>query len=345
LAILYEARLCHVPAFDTVIGVWDMERQSVLVLGATGGVGGAIASALIAHGWSVRGLARDVSAARRGWQDHRGAMTWVAGDAMNSADVIRAAAGACVIVHAVNPPGYRHWERLALPMIDNTIAAARATGGARIVLPGTVYNFDPATTPVVGEDCMQMPRSRKGRVRVEMEARLEAAARSGVPSLVVRAGDFFGADARSSWFTQVMAPPGEPLRRIVDPVARPGVGHSWAYLPDLAEAIARLVGMKDELRPFERTQFEGFWDADGAALPAAIRRVTERPDLPVTRFSWWAMRLLAPFGGLPREIAEIAPYWRQPMRFDNRRLVELLGEEPHTPIDDALRATFRISTL
>ena len=319
-----------------------MDGQLALVLGATGGVGGAIASALIEHGWSVRGLARDVPAAERGWPDDRGTISWAVGDAMNGADVIHAAAGTSVIVHAVNPPGYRQWDRLVLPMIDNSIAAARAAGGARIVLPGTVYNFDPATTSVVGEDSEQMPRSRKGRVRVEMEARLEAAARSGVPSLIVRAGDFFGADARSSWFTQVMAPAGKPLRRIINPVTAPGVGHSWAYLPDLAEAIARLIGMNEKLRPFERLQFEGVWDADGTALPAAIRRVTQRPNLPVTRFSWWAMRLLAPFGGLPREIAEIAPYWRYPMRFDNRRLVALLGEEPHTPIDDALKATFRI---
>ncbi len=321
-----------------------MERKIALVLGATGGIGGAISGALLAHGWSVRGLARDVRAAERGWPEHRGTMTWVAGDAMRRDDVIKAAAGASVIVHAVNPPGYRHWERLVLPMIDNSIAAARAAGGARIVLPGTVYNFDPAMTPLVDEDSAQRPQSRKGRVRVEMEARLEAAARSGVPSLIVRAGDFFGKDARSSWFTQVMAVPGKPLRRIVNPVVDTGIGHSWAYLPDLAEAIARLIGMEDELRPFERLQFKGFWDADGAALPAAIRRVTERPDLPVKRFSWRAMKLLAPFGGMPREIAEIAPYWHHPMRFDNSRLVALLGEEPHTSIDDALKATFRMAT-
>jgi len=162
-----------------------MDGQLALVLGATGGVGGAIASALIEHGWSVRGLARDVPAAERGWPDDRGTISWAAGDAMNGADVIHAAAGTSVIVHAVNPPGYRQWDRLVLPMIDNSIAAARAAGGARIVLPGTVYNFDPATTPVVGEDSEQMPRSRKGRVRVEMEARLEAAARSGVPNLTL----------------------------------------------------------------------------------------------------------------------------------------------------------------
>src|SRR3546814_3040189 len=119
-----------------------MAAKSALVLGATGGVGGAIAGALIARGWSVCGLARDVSTAERGWPKHRGAIMWAAGDAMRYGDVIGAAAGVSVIVHALNPPGYRHWERLVLPMIDNSIAAARAMGGARIVLPGTVYHFE-----------------------------------------------------------------------------------------------------------------------------------------------------------------------------------------------------------
>ena len=315
-----------------------MEDRKALVLGATGGVGGAIAAALARHGWTVQGLARDPLKAAAGWPTARGPIVWIGGDAMNREDVVRAARGAAAIVHAVNPPGYRNWDTVVLPMIDNAIAAARAAGGARIVLPGTIYNFDPATTPVIGADTEQRPRARKGRVRVDLERRMEDAAATGVPGLVVRAGDFFGAQARSSWFGQVMAPPGRPLRRIVDPVA-PGIGHSWAYLPDLAEAIARLMAREDLLAPFERVQFAGIWDADGTAMPAAIRRAVGRPDLPLRRFPWWIMRLLAPFGGFPREVAEIAPYWRHPMRLDNRRLVELLGEEPRTPIDAALQAT------
>ena len=51
------------------------------------------------------------------------------------------------------------------------------------------------------------------------------------------------------------------------------------------------------------------------------------------------MRLLAPFGGFPREVAEIATYWKHPARFDNGRLVELLGDEPRTPLAEAVGAT------
>jgi hypothetical protein len=31
--------------------------------------------------------------------------------------------------------------------------------------------------------------------------------------------------------------------------------------------------------------------------------------------------------------------WRHPVRLDNRRLVAFLGEEPHTPLREAVRTT------
>lgn len=313
---------------------------TALVLGASGGVGGAVAEALAARGWQVRGLARDPAAAAAGWRGREVGIAWVAGDARVREDVVRAAAGVQVIVHAVNPPGYRDWDTTVLPMIDNTVAAARAAGGARILLPGTVYNFDPAATPLLEEASPQVPRSRKGRIRVDLERRLQDASPEA-PVLIVRAGDFFGPRVRSSWFAQAMIVPGQPVRRIV--TLNRGVGHSWAYLPDLAEAMARLLemGLQDPswLRPFERVGFEGFWDPDGSGLPAAIRSVTGDGRIPERTFPWWLMRLAAPFGGFPREAVDILPAWRHPMRLDNRRLVELLGAEPRTPIIEAMRAT------
>ena len=113
-----------------------MESNTALVLGATGGIGGEVARQLRDAGWKVRALRRS------GEQqiELRDGMVWVRGDAMNRDDVLAAAEGCSVIVHAVNPPGYRHWGELVLPMLDNTIVAAQANG-ATIVLPGTVYNL------------------------------------------------------------------------------------------------------------------------------------------------------------------------------------------------------------
>jgi hypothetical protein len=47
---------------------------------------------------------------------------------MQPDDVMAAADGADVIVHGVNPPGYRNWRGLALPMLESSIAAAKAFG-------------------------------------------------------------------------------------------------------------------------------------------------------------------------------------------------------------------------
>lgn len=304
------------------------EKQTALVLGATGGIGGAVAAALSRKGWQVRGMARDATAAR-GIGPNR--LEWIQGDAMQRSDIVRVAQGADVIVHAVNPPNYRNWDTLVLPMIDNTIAAARAAG-ARIMLPGTIYNFDPAATPVIRADSPQQPKSRKGKIRVALEQRLEQAAPE-VPSLVLRAGDYFGPGARSSWFGQAMVRPGKPLRRLVNPARGPG--HSWAYLPDLAETAALLLDRRDRLAAFEVLQFEGLYDHDGRQMVDALCRAADR-QLPVFGFPWWLIRLFSLFGGFPREAAEIAPCWRHPVRLDNSRLIDLLGAEPRTGLDEAV---------
>lgn len=305
--------------------------RTALVLGATGGIGGAIAAALQRHGWQVRAMARNAESGRK----QHPQFDWVSGDAMVASDVAAAAEGVSLIVHAVNPPGYQNWAELVLPMIDNTIAAARAVGGARILLPGTLYNYDPATSPLIDADTPQRPRSRKGAIRVALEQRLAKAAPE-VPSVVLRAGDFFGPGTRSSWFSQAMVKPGTPVRRITELTRSPG--HSWAYLPDLGETAAQLLEHPQRLLPFEVVQFEGLYDASGTQLRDAIARVAGR-KLAHGRFPWWSMQLLAPFGGFPREAAELAPYWKHPMRLDNTRLVHLLGEEPRTPLDTALRET------
>ena len=116
------------------------------------------------------------------------------GDAMCRKDVVSAADGMTALVHAVNPPGYCAWDRLVLPLMDNSIAAARAAGGARIVLPGTIYNFDVAHTPLVDADTPQRGRARKGVISAQLEAMQHNAA-PDVPSLIIRAGDYFGPGA------------------------------------------------------------------------------------------------------------------------------------------------------
>lgn len=309
-----------------------MTTKTALILGATGGIGGEVARNLVRRGWQVRALARTAPVGLRGGID------WMRGDALDAGAVRRAAEGVSLIMHGVNPPGYRHWSRLVLPMMDNTLAAARAAGGARVLLPGTVYNYGPDAFPRIGEDAPQRPLTRKGRIRVEMERRLEeAAARGDVRALIVRAGDFFGPQAGGNWFGQVLVKAGRPPDVLTYPGCA-GVGHQWAYLPDVAETMARLVE-RDDLPAFARFHMDGQWDGDGTQMIAALRRVLNAPDLPVKPLPWTLMRLASPVVPLFRELMEMRYLWQQPVRLDNTRLRALLGEEPRTPLDEAVRAT------
>jgi nucleoside-diphosphate-sugar epimerase len=251
--------------------------------------------------------------------------------------VCRAAAGADLIVHAVNPPGYRNWAGLVLPMLDHTIAAARANK-ARVLLPGTVYNYGPAAFPLIDETAPQRPSTRKGAIRVELERRLRIAAEAGhIRALIVRAGDFFGPGAVNSWFSQGLIKPG-PRPSVVHNPGRRGIGHQWAYVPDVAEMMVRLVE-RDSGQAFENFHMDGHWDATGTSMIEAILRVLGEPAVRVAPLPWWMLRIAALFAETPHEMTEMRYLWQQAPRLDNARLVATLGAEPHTPLDQAVRAT------
>jgi nucleoside-diphosphate-sugar epimerase len=304
-------------------------NKIALVIGASGGVGGETASALKRHGWTIRALTRRPQPADP-------VVEWISGDAMNAADVLRAAESSSLIVHAANPPGYRDWDKVVLPMLDNTIAASKANG-ARIVLPGSIYNFGPDAFPVLREDSPQHPVTRKGAIRVAMEQRLQAAAAGGAPVLIVRAGDFFGpTTSGNSVFSAAMVERGKPVGRIVDPSR---TSHGWAYLPDLAETIARLIDRESDLATFERFHFAGHQLAKGE-MAAAIRRAVGNPNLHVWPFPWFIVFGLSPFVTLFRETKEMRYLWREPIVMDGSRLKAFLGDAlPATPLDDAVRTT------
>ena len=311
-------------------------KRTVFVLGATGGIGGEVALALLQGGWRVRSLHREPGrAAQRAHQ--LADVQWVAGDAMRPEDVVAAAEGADVIVHGVNPPGYHNWRGLALPMLENSIAAAEASG-ARLVFPGTVYNFGPDAFPNLSERSPQNPMTRKGKIRVEMEERLETASRVGVRALIVRAGDFFGPRTGNSWFAQGLIKPGRPVRSILYP-GRPDVGHAWAYLPDLAATIAQLLNREAELADFDVFHFGGHWFEPGIEMAHAIQRVIGEPHPTIRRFPWVLAFAASPLVTVFREMLELRYLWQRPVRLDNAKLLAFLGAELHTPIDAAVRAT------
>src|SRR5262249_45228772 len=107
--------------------------------------------------------------------------------------------------------------------------------------------------------------------------------------------------------------------------------------PDLAEAIARLAEIEARLAPAEVVHFAGHWLQRGEEIAAAIRRVADAPRAPILPFPALLLYLGAIASPTLREAIEMRYLWRIPLGLDNRKLVSLIGAEPHTPLDEAAR--------
>jgi len=59
----------------------------------------------------------------------------------------------------------------------------------------------------------------------------------------------------------------------------------------------------------------------------------------IRRFPWWLVMLASPFVATLREMREMRYLWQTPLSMENARLLAVLGQEPHTPLDEAVRAT------
>jgi len=110
----------------------------------------------------------------------------------------------------------------------------------------------------------------------------------------------------------------------------------------MARTIVELLARREALGPFERFHMAGHWDATGMQMATAIQRVVARSTGRTPRISgtpWWLLRIAAPFVTTLRELQEMRYLWEQPVRMVNSRLVQLLGHEPHTPLDQAVEAS------
>lgn len=299
--------------------------QDVIILGAKGRFGRAAAQAFLAAGWRVRGLARDWDSGRI---DPR--MERVTADAFDADAVSAAAAGADVIVNALNP-AYSNWARDLPRLAASTLAAAKATG-ATVLLPGNVYNYGAGMPPVLDEMTLPQPTTRKGKLREAMENLYAEVADEGVQTLILRGGDFIEREKTGNWFdTYIAAKAGQGRMTYPGPLDRV---HAWAYLPDMARAMVGLAEKRAQIGPFADFGFEGF-NLTGLELVAAMERVAGRA-LKVGSMPWSAMRVAGLFAPDIREVMEMRYLWTAPHAIDGRKLQALLPDYRPTPLLAAL---------
>jgi nucleoside-diphosphate-sugar epimerase len=276
---------------------------TALVLGPHGRFGSHVAQALEAAGWTVRRFDR-------------------AHDQLPDAAV-----GADLIVNGWNPP-YTDWAALLPDLTDRVIAAGRASG-ATILQAANVYVYGEGSPELLTPQTPHRATNPLGRLRIEMEERLRG---SGLPVILLRAGDFIDTEPSGNWFDRVIAKDAARGRFAYPGDA--GIPHAWAFLPDLAAAAVTLAGARSTLPDFCEVLFPGH-TLTGRELCAATSRALGRP-VALRRMSMLPLHLARPFWPMARHLIEMSYLWRMPHRLVDDRLARLAPDLVHTPIDIAV---------
>ena len=312
--------------------------NTALVLGITGGYGGAMAAELLRRGWRVRALVRDL---KRGEARVRAltsaeplaenSVTLVAGTLTDAAALARAAAGARVIVHGVNPT-YDRWHDTVVPYAQ--LIADLAVGlQATVLFPGNVYNFAPGTG--IDEATPMNPPTSKGALRIEAETVLAASAQRGAQLIVLRGGDFFGAAHSSSWMAHILQKATKPGGSLQMP-SEDQVPHQWCFLPDFVATHVDLLEMREALPADARFHFAGHV-ATGQALSTALRLALDDPKRKITPVPWWLLRMIGWVQPVMREIVSMRYLWTEALVMRQDKLEATLPMVRHTPLVAALR--------
>lgn len=280
-------------------------KQVALILGGSGKIGSHAADAFWDAGWEIRHYDR------------------------KSGDMVKAAAGADVIVNGLNPPAYHDWER-TIPEITAQVIAAAKSSGATVIIPGNIYNFGDQPG-VLDENTPQIATTKKGRVRIAMEESYRA---SGVQTIVLRAGNFIDPNGNGDIMSMLM------MRDIkkdkITAAGAPETVQTYAYVPDWARAAVKLAEKRTSLAQFEVVPFPGHAFTT-AELQSAVSNATGR-TIRVTHFPWWMMTALSPFWELAGEMREMRYLYAMPHQIGSDKFNRLLPNFQPTSLERVMLA-------
>ena len=301
--------------------------QLHVVLGATGGAGGALVSELAGRGHRVRAVSRKPTA------DLPEGVEQVAADAADPAQTRTACAGATVVYHCVQPP-YQRWAA-EFPPLTQSIADAAAAAGARLVYADNLYAYGPVHGPIT-EDLPALATTKKGRIRALMAERLLAAHRSGTLQVAIgRSSDYYGPGGANSVVGDILfgaATKGNRARWM----GRMDVPHSLNYLQDVARALITLGARPEALG--EVWHLPAAEPVTGREFVELIAAALARP-VKVTATSRLALRMAGIFDPRARESAEMLYQWERPFVLDASKFQRAFGPLEPTPHPQAVATT------
>lgn len=308
----------------------------VLVLGATGSIGYAVTANLLARRLPVTILVRNRAKAIALFPDAE-TLTIVEGDVQDADLLNRTGVNKTHIFHGINYP-YNEWfgnmDTVTWKVID--AAASGANGKATIVFPGNVYNFG-NTRELIREDSRPNPNTRKGRLRVDLEAMLEQAAGAGKCRVLnVRLPDFWGPNVLNAGvrpiFENALTGKALPWLLTVD------IPHQSVYTTDAAEIIVRLMLQPGTSRAYTVWNYGGTTHASMRAWFEQISTLTGHPPK-VQVHGRFVLSALGLFMPVMREVKEMLYLYENTILLDDRSVRTQFPDFRETPMKQALADT------
>lgn len=312
----------------------DLPGIPALVVGATRGLGLAIAREYLERGKPVRVIARDAKAAIKKFGSFTSAQI-VEADARDAEAIAQHARGCGTIVHTASAP-LSKWKTHVTPMLEATIDAA-AKSGCSILYPGNVWNLGSPDGPI-DEDHKALPTTRKGAIKQQHEEMLRVAARDqGVRVLIVRAPDYYGPTVRNGLIDRLFA--SAVREKPIEVLGELGAKHQWAYVPDLARACVDLLELGERVGPARIVHFPGHTVESQQSFAEMIARAAGWTSPKIKQLGWtgvWA-------GGLVNkdlfELMEQRYLFDEGVFLESKALPRLLPKFEATPIEQAIAQT------
>ncbi|WP_420150162.1 NAD(P)H-binding protein [Spirosoma sp.] len=308
-----------------------------LVLGATGSIGYAVTENLLARQLPVTILVRNRAKAEALFS-HRPTLTIVEGDAHNVSLLNQLSIDKDFIFHGINYP-YNKWFG-NMDTVTQKVIDAAAQNHATIVFAGNVYNFGNTKEPI-REDSRPNPCTRKGQLRVEIEAMLEQAAKAGKCRVLnVRLPDFWGPNVLNEGVKPIFenALNGKALPWIINA----DIPHQAVYTKDAAELIGRLmIWSQGEQRiepPYEVYNYGGTTVSSMRAWFDEICALTGK-SLKMQVYNRFQISVLGIFMPVLRELKEMLYLYENTIVLEDKKVLRLFPDFRPTPMTQALTET------
>ena len=304
----------------------------IAILGAGGSVANELVRKLAARGERYRLVSRSGKA-------DAGAAEVVKADLLDREQTAAAVAGAqTVILLAGLRYDHTVWAEQWPRIMENAIEGCKRAG-ARLLFFDNVYMYG-RVHGAMTEETPYRPVSRKGEVRALIARRIEEEWKAGsLQALIARAADFYGPGAKTG-IPNVMV--FEPLSQGKRPMCLVSevLPHSYTYVPDAAEALARLAaGDAAQDAVWNQT-----WHLPTRAPALTGREFIERAEEAMGRkaktqvLSRPMVRVVGWFNPLVREVYEMLYQNDAPYLFDSSKYERAFGVET-TPYAEGIRAT------